>query len=830
MGDLCDRDFGREINEKIKSFSKSNGSRYYTKSKVNIGFVGDEYTFHLFKDVANVIKLNATNFQETDQLNKFDFILIAPPTSFSLSRSSDNFYELFLDSTLAELFQFTKENGIKTVLYDMEASNPSIEYDHIIVRSDYIFTVQREKIGKIQHICQHKNVFEIGLGVNPLLHNPINRVLDNSRSDVLHIGSYKCYEEEIVDNFTEITTNLFDETIRPKIVDTDFNSGKNLSSFPLEYIGNTSPNIDFLRLSQMYKLFDWSIALNEFKFSETSISPIIYELLASGCNVLSNYNVHLNNRFPSVFIITNPEEAKLTIRSFTGKDKAQQQMAGVRMVLEQSTIFHQFAKILDTLGYEHSLIDRKVLVIAEKIDETIKDMFQKQTYKHKALMLANEVNDKILNDFDMITFFSSDREYEEFYLEDMINGFKYTDSDYITKNQYYQNDSLIPGLENNYTNKMNDKYATIFWGKSFTLKELLDIKQSVELENGYSIDRYEFNSERKSATQKLQKKKDYKLSLIVPIYNNGKYLMYKCFNSLKRSSMFNEMEILLVDDGSNDGFTSNMVNRLSRYYPNVRTFSFNDGGSGSASRPRNKGNELATAEYIAYLDPDNEAVNDGYKKLYDQIVNTEFDFVIGIMKTLSNTSELMAIYDEKQENDDPTALLIKNNFKPQSIQTLVIKKDFVLTNKLEMVIGSAGQDTLFFQELLINANKVKVTDVLVHLYFSAVDNSTVNSINKKYFHKVYLREVETNKRLSRYGLIDEYKKRRFERFFKLWYLKKLVKVIDTDIEESVKIIYDIYSIHKEGLELKDKRVKRFIMLYEKQQFDKLYNEFIYKLR
>ncbi|WP_053433605.1 glycosyltransferase [Sporosarcina globispora] len=828
--DLCDRSFYNRMYQKIDNLSVSNGTKFFTKLDMTVAFVGDDYSFQLLKDVARVIKLKSHNLMETFKTNEIDFIMYVPPTSHSIPRSSGNYYEMFLDSSLEELFQIAGEKGIKTVLYDMEASIQALEYTSIIKNSDFIFTVQREKIEKIKGICNHQNVFEIGLGFNPLINNPIGRKMNDDSCDLLHIGSFDNYSEEVRENFNDITRGLFDETVKPQIIDLHFKIGKNISSFPIDYISHTSSNeFNTLQLAKVYKEYDWALAINELKYSETGFSPVIYELLASGCNVLSNYNVYLNNKFPNVFIISNEGEAESTIHSFKGIRKVHQQNAGIRMTFKDSTIFHQFPKIVEKLGLKGSIKDKKVLVLADRIDENLLEMFNKQTYEHKDLLTINEVTEESCNHYDMIAFFSADKNYGEFYLEDMINAFKYTNCDYITRNCYYENSDLIDGIVNDYTDRMLDKFATVFWRESFGLKELCRLNGKVMLKNGYSLNNTEFNNS-KNLEDYATKSSGYKLSVIVPIYNNGKYLLYKCFNSLQRSSMFKEMEILLVDDGSNDGYTPKIVNRLSNQYDNVKSYFFNDGGSGSASRPRNKGNVLASAEYITYLDPDNEAVNDGYKKLYEQIVDTDYDFVIGNMKTLSNSNELMAIYGENKENLDPTSLLIKYNFKPQSIQALVIKKDFVLKNELEMVIGSAGQDTLFFQELMINAKNVKVTDILVHLYYSAVENSTVNSINKKYFHKVYLREVETNKRLSKYGLIDEYKKRRFQRFFKLWYLKKLAKVKVSDIEESVKILYDIYSIHKEGLELTDKRVARFVMLYEKERFETLYNDFIYKLR
>ena len=43
-----------------------------------------------------------------------------------------------------------------------------------------------------------------------------------------------------------------------------------------------------------------------------------------------------------------------------------------------------------------------------------------------------------------------------------------------------------------------------------------------------------------------------------------------------------------------------------------------------------------TTDYITYLDPDNEAINDGYAKLYQEIIKNDVDMVIGKMLKITN--------------------------------------------------------------------------------------------------------------------------------------------------------------------------------------------------
>ena len=76
------------------------------------------------------------------------------------------------------------------------------------------------------------------------------------------------------------------------------------------------------------------------------------------------------------------------------------------------------------------------------------------------------------------------------------------------------------------------------------------------------------------------------------------------------------MELIFIDDGSTNQSCINTIKILENKYSNVKTYFFEPGGSGSASRARNKGVYLSSSKYICYLDPDNEAIGDGYYELF----------------------------------------------------------------------------------------------------------------------------------------------------------------------------------------------------------------------
>src|SRR5699024_4232068 len=106
--------------------------------------------------------------------------------------------------------------------------------------------------------------------------------------------------------------------------------------------------------------------------------------------------------------------------------------------------------------------------------------------------------------------------------------------------------------------------------------------------------------------------------------------------------------------------------------------------------------------------------------------------------------------------------LIKTNLTVQSIQGLIVKKDIITENNILMVEGAAGQDTLYFQELLLCYCKVKVMDCMVHSYYAYVEGSVTNTVSSRFFGKFYKVEQERIKFLIREELIEYYMDIKFD--------------------------------------------------------------------
>ncbi|WP_084040590.1 glycosyltransferase [Gracilibacillus boraciitolerans] len=220
--------------------------------------------------------------------------------------------------------------------------------------------------------------------------------------------------------------------------------------------------------------------------------------------------------------------------------------------------------------------------------------------------------------------------------------------------------------------------------------------------------------------------------------------------------------------------------------------------------PRNKGIELATTPFITFLDPDNEAVNEGYTKLYQSIIEQDVDIVIGnIIKADKNCREVnyfKSVYEcFPQQNiftqQHAAEILLDTSFKSQSIQAMMMKKSFLLERKLKMVEGVVGEDTLYFWEVLYNAQSFATINEIIHIYFAGVEGSSVNNITLQTFLKYKKIEERKLEFLQNHSLLDEYLALRFSYYFNNWYLKKWNRMKEYDKDQAKEVLKDILEMY-----------------------------------
>lgn len=123
-----------------------------------------------------------------------------------------------------------------------------------------------------------------------------------------------------------------------------------------------------------------------------------------------------------------------------------------------------------------------------------------------------------------------------------------------------------------------------------------------------------------------------KLSIIVPIYNVGLYLN-ECVESLLMQS-YSNIEIILVNDGSSDN-CGVLCDNLALANPSIKVIHQENKGLPHA---RNAGLNMATGDYVGFIDSDDYISKDMYRTMIERLEATESDMVVCNFQTFNKFS------------------------------------------------------------------------------------------------------------------------------------------------------------------------------------------------
>lgn len=121
------------------------------------------------------------------------------------------------------------------------------------------------------------------------------------------------------------------------------------------------------------------------------------------------------------------------------------------------------------------------------------------------------------------------------------------------------------------------------------------------------------------------------ISVVVPIYNVERYLA-ECLESLAQQT-HRDLEIIMVDDGSTDSSAA-IARRFAQRDGRFQLVQQPNGGLGNA---RNTGADVASGDFIAFVDSDDVVVRNAYELLISSLQQSGSDFASGNYHRLTQT-------------------------------------------------------------------------------------------------------------------------------------------------------------------------------------------------
>lgn len=221
-----------------------------------------------------------------------------------------------------------------------------------------------------------------------------------------------------------------------------------------------------------------------------------------------------------------------------------------------------------------------------------------------------------------------------------------------------------------------------------------------------------------------------KISVIIPVYNVENYLD-RCINSVINQT-YKDLEILLINDGSTD-----RSGEICDYYKNIdsriKVIHKSNGGVSSA---RNIGLNIATGEWIAFLDSDDYIESNMYEELYNDAIENNVDVCACFFKYL--TSDNKILFNPTKEHNDL-------NKKYSGEQFLKLLYTDLYTNLICVVVWNKIYKKKVFENISFVSKIAEDEDICHKIYTQEM--SIFTNIKGLYIYAQNMDSI-TNKKFS----------------------------------------------------------------------------------
>ena len=178
-----------------------------------------------------------------------------------------------------------------------------------------------------------------------------------------------------------------------------------------------------------------------------------------------------------------------------------------------------------------------------------------------------------------------------------------------------------------------------------------------------------------------------KLSIIIPAYNEGRFLK-RCLDSIRVDEQdLHDVEIIVIDDGSTDG----SAKICDEYDMRVGFRIFHHATNWGVSMTRNHGISLAKGDFVTFLDADDELTADGVDHMLTGCL-ADFDIVqYNHWRVNSNGFKDMRYYNDPHDvriNELPTKWVL--------VWNKVYRKDFILKNRIQFPANLSFEEDRIF--------------------------------------------------------------------------------------------------------------------------------------
>ncbi len=209
------------------------------------------------------------------------------------------------------------------------------------------------------------------------------------------------------------------------------------------------------------------------------------------------------------------------------------------------------------------------------------------------------------------------------------------------------------------------------------------------------------------------------ISVIIPVYKVERYLD-KCVNSVL-SQTYTNLEIFLVDDGSPDN-SGMMCDKYARDDSRVKVIHKKNGGLSDA---RNAAIDVATGEWLTFIDSDDYVAPDYVDTLYTLVSEKKCMLGVSCLCMFFEGEEPVIKTDKKYYEYYEKCDALRLMFYQEKMDNMACGKIYhrsLFASGIRFPYGLIYEDLATTYRLMLKSNKVAVTNKETYFYLQRKDS------------------------------------------------------------------------------------------------------------
>ena len=393
-------------------------------------------------------------------------------------------------------------------------------------------------------------------------------------------------------------------------------------------------------------------------------------------------------------------------------------------------------------------------------------------YESKLLSLQTEFNTKHFNDMEALKkYYQSELESQRNWYEEEIIRRKKETEDWHVANLERETSALKKGYEEVLT-AQEDRFKVqeealsmyIVENKKYYEAQLKPYKNIIKLQEKIQK-KLKIKPKKKVEKQveevveaQEQTSGKPKVSVILPVYNVGKYLR-QSLDSLINQTL-KDIEIICVNDGSTDD-SYDILEEYKEKDSRIKIIHKENKGTGAA---RNDGLRLATGECIGFVDPDDWVKPNMFERLYQEIKEKNLDIVMCMPDG----------YDEKNAVNAPFPYFVDANFEhiiddrifnwrdlspfnyPMCVWNKLYTKKMFDDNNIDFAEGLDFEDHKVIFGTLLTAERMYFIREKLYVYRFNREGSVLTDNNRRLIDHIEIFNIVENLMKETWGYFPPY--------------------------------------------------------------------------